>query len=171
VHVVVAALCHGIHERGDFGGSTPSERDALIAERLGPDSVRLLARYAAMQGDRATALPALLARDCSAVADDDRWSALIWVANEADDEIDAGSRFFRERPDRELRKELSVRLAQHFGWRRLGCVLAAAHAAHGAAGWAEAFASPHSASLTVASRGEKRRPDALRRLYWALRRR
>ncbi len=171
IHVISAALCHGIFESGDFGELMPSVRDGLIAKRLGPDTVELLTRYAVMQKQRATEVAAVLDTRPDEVPDVDRWSALIWAANEADDEIDAGSRFRCDRSDRDRRKDFSLRLARHFEWRKLEALLVAAYAGYDEADWAEPLAAPYTASVTFAWRTPQPQPSALKQLYRSLGRR
>lgn len=168
VHVICAALCHGIFENGDFGEFTPAVRTGLVSERLGSDAVALLGRYSAMQKHRATRLAMLLDKAVDEVPQDERWSALIWVANEADDEIDGGSRFRTDRPDRDQRKELSVALARHFQWDKLTGLLMAAYRSYDLADWAQPLASPHTTSVTIARRAPRPEPNTMKRLYWSL---
>jgi hypothetical protein len=166
--VITAALCHGIAETGDFGEIAPAARDEMVSERLGSGAVALLARYAALQKERATTIPAMLEMRPQEISDEDRWSAMIWVANEVDDEIDAGSRFRSDRSDRSERKAFSLRLTEHFQWKELGGILAAAYAGYDEADWAESLAAPHTASITFARREPKIQPSAFRKFYWSL---
>jgi len=171
IHVITAALCHGIFERGDFGELMPSDRDSLIANQLGPETVALLARYRVMQNERAIQVAPLLEKQPDEVPDEDRWSALIWAANEADDEIDAGSRFRRDRPDRDRRKDFSLRLARHFQWSKLEAMLMAAYAGYDETDWAGPLAAPYTASITFAWRTPRPQPNAIKQFYRSLRRR
>lgn len=168
VHVITAALCHGIAETGDFGDMAPGARDKMISGRLGSGAVALLARYTALQKERVTEIPAMLEKRPGEIPDEDRWSALIWVANEVDDEIDAGSRFRSNRPDRGERKAFCRRLTGHFRWNELEAILAAAYAGYDEADWAEPLAAPYTASVTFARREPKIRPSAIKQFYWSL---
>lgn len=121
-----------------------------------------------MQKDRATEVAAVLDTRPEEVPDVDRWSALIWAANEADDEIDAGSRFRSDRPDRDRRKGFSLRLARHFQWRKLEALLIAAYAGYDEADWAEPLAAPYTASVTFARRTLRLQPNAFKQFYCSL---
>ena len=168
-HAIAAALCHGILESGDFGHLKSSAVAELLRQRLGSTTVTLLQRYAVMQEARATAIPDLLARKPVEAAEPDRWSALIWAANEADDETDAGSRFRRNRRDRDRRRDFSLALTRHFGWKTLEGALERAYASYEESAWADSLATSYTSSVTFAHRASTPGINSLKQIYRWLR--
>ncbi|MGA8260082.1 MAG: hypothetical protein WB783_07705, partial [Arenicellales bacterium] len=130
--VLAAALCHGIYTNGDFGYlRDPQARTSRVRAVLGGAADEQLRHYDDFQRHRAQRIPELLSSD-GPVTDSARYSALIWVANEVDDETDAGARFRRQRPDRERRRDFAACLCAFFGWTTLASAVSTAYAGYDA---------------------------------------